>query len=196
MRLLPDQAGDTHTHSLTLSHTHTHIVDIHKKALANSAFSRRPEKLGNTTTGKSFTVLGDTFERVGSNSFQSATFSRLSSGSTTGSASASAAAEVTSASTESKWRETDDYNVREGCNIFENRIDTTQADIIEGFLRGPKEKNSRIVDAVSNILDEDQEWNIGKAIGEQTYLALLIGDWRRAFEGIQVTFGYVDVSQV
>ena len=191
MRLLPDQAE-----SLSLTHTQTHIVDIHKKALANSAFSRRPEELGNTTTGKRFTVLGDKFERVGSNSSQSATFSRLSSGSTAGSACASAAAEAASASTESKWRETDDYNVREGCNIFENRIDTTHADIIEGFLRGPKGKNSRIVDAVSNILDEDPEWNIGKAIGEQTYLALLIGDWRRAFEGIQVTFVYVDVSQV
>ena len=178
-------------------------MDIHKKALANSAFSRRPEELGNTTTGKRFTVLGDTFERVGSNRSQSATFTRLSSGPTTGSASASvvaeaasAAAEAASESTESKWRETDDYNVREGCNIFENRIDTTHADIIEGFLRGPKGKNSRIVDAVSNILDEDPEWNIGKAIGEQTYLALLIGDWRRAFEVIQVTFGHVDVSQV
>ncbi len=170
-------------------------MDIHKKALANSAFSRRPEELGNTTTGKRFTVLGDTFERVGSNGSQSATFTRLSSGPTTGSASASvvaeaasAADEAASASTESKWRETDDYNVREGCNIFENRIDTTDAKIIEGFLRGPKGKNSRIVDAVSNILEEDPEWNIGKAIGEQTYLALLIGDWRRAFEGIQVTF--------
>jgi len=163
-------------------------VDIHKKALANSAFSRRPEEPGNTTTPKSFTVLGDTFERVGSHGSQSATFTRLLSGSTTGPESASAVAEAASASTESTWRETDDYNVREGCNIFENRIDTTDAEIIQGFLKGSKGKNSRIVDAVSNILDEDPEWNIGKAIGEQTYLALLIGDWRRAFEGIQVTF--------
>jgi hypothetical protein len=97
------------------------------------------------------------------------------------------------ASTQSKWCETDDYNVRQGCNIFENRI---TAAIIEGFLRRPKKNQRRIVDVVSNILDEDPEWNIGKAIGEETYLALLIGDWRRAFEGIQVTFVYVDVSQV
>jgi hypothetical protein len=172
-------------------------VDIHKQALANSGCSRGPESLGNTfkrvgskgSAGSISISISDTFERVGSNGSLGNTFERVGSN---GSAGSILAAEATSASTESNWRETDDYNVRQGCNIFENRITT---EIIEGFLRRPKKNQTRIVDVVSNILDEDPEWNIGKAIGEETYLALLIGDWLRAFEGIKVTFGYMDVSK-
>jgi hypothetical protein len=93
--------------------------------------------------------------------------------------SAAAAAEA-----ESMWRDTDDYNVREGCNIFVEKRNNV-GDIGTKISRALR-SNDRITDLVSDVLEVQEERSFVMELCIRLHTSLILGDWIKGAQDLRV----------
>ena len=94
------------------------------------------------------------------------------------------------------WWIGDVYNGRAGCDIFVNRKDFENEEDEEGVTKGvTKVKKKKLLNGrIKNMIDvkgillsgsDDDRTDIGKQMGQQAFVSLMIGDWRAATDCIK-----------
>jgi hypothetical protein len=94
------------------------------------------------------------------------------------------------------WWIGDVYNGRAGCDIFVTRKDFENQDDEEGVTKGvTKGKKKKLLNGrIKNMIDvkgillsgsDDDHADIGKQMGQQAFVSLMIGDWRAASDCIK-----------
>ena len=88
------------------------------------------------------------------------------------------------AEAESMWRDTGDYNVREGCNIFAEK--RNNAGGIGTKISKDLRSNNRITDLVSDVLEVQEQRSFVMELCIRLHTSLILGDWIKGAQDLRV----------